>query len=208
MMVACSVAPGEAVGVHAGRERLRSRRALICTEGLTGALQRGVRGHDLRPSPLTWRSACRPLGRPPRVARLAYTRAHAAEALGVSRTTVARRVLPLVETVEMPLVSPPHPRRRARAPARQTAPTCSRTMPSTRAGETRSCVPRDHESHSRRARRGSDPAEIARRLNADGVPRAHGGAQWVGRGDRTVKVSIDGNRSISATVRSKASHSR
>ena len=37
-----------------------------------------------------------------RVERLAYTRTQAAEALGVSRSTFDRRVLPLIETVEMP----------------------------------------------------------------------------------------------------------
>ena len=37
-----------------------------------------------------------------RVERLAYTRTQAAEALGISRSTFNRRVLPLVETLEMP----------------------------------------------------------------------------------------------------------
>src|SRR5215213_8439450 len=37
-----------------------------------------------------------------RVERLAYTRTQAAQALGVSRSTFNRRILPLVETVEMP----------------------------------------------------------------------------------------------------------
>src|SRR5829696_2928786 len=36
------------------------------------------------------------------VERLAYTRTQAAEALGVSRSTFIRRVLPLVETIDMP----------------------------------------------------------------------------------------------------------
>ena len=38
----------------------------------------------------------------PFVERLAYTRSQAAEALGLSRSTFSRRVLPYVETVEMP----------------------------------------------------------------------------------------------------------
>jgi hypothetical protein len=37
-----------------------------------------------------------------RVERLTYTRTQAAEALGISRSTFNRRILPLVETVEMP----------------------------------------------------------------------------------------------------------
>src|SRR5215210_3207462 len=36
------------------------------------------------------------------VERLAYTRTQAAEALGISRSTFNRRVLPYIETVEMP----------------------------------------------------------------------------------------------------------
>ena len=36
------------------------------------------------------------------VERLAYTRTQAAEALGVSRSTFIRRVLPLIETIDMP----------------------------------------------------------------------------------------------------------
>ena len=38
----------------------------------------------------------------PRVERLAYTRTQAAAVLGVSRSTFDRRVLPLIETIEMP----------------------------------------------------------------------------------------------------------
>src|SRR4051812_21634818 len=38
----------------------------------------------------------------PRVGRLAYTRTQAAQALGISRSTFDRRVLPLMETIEMP----------------------------------------------------------------------------------------------------------
>src|SRR6266536_221840 len=37
-----------------------------------------------------------------RVERLAYTRTQAAEALGISRSTFNRRVLPYIGTVEMP----------------------------------------------------------------------------------------------------------
>lgn len=37
-----------------------------------------------------------------RVERLAYTRTQAAEALGISRSTFNRRLLPYIETVEMP----------------------------------------------------------------------------------------------------------
>jgi hypothetical protein len=39
---------------------------------------------------------------PEHVVRLAYTRTQAAEALGVGRSTLVSRVLPYVETIEMP----------------------------------------------------------------------------------------------------------
>jgi transposase-like protein len=41
-----------------------------------------------------------------RVQRLAYTRTQAAEALGISRSTFNRRVLPLIETIETDWGSP------------------------------------------------------------------------------------------------------
>jgi hypothetical protein len=53
------------------------------------------RGDDLLPHLLVVREATS-------VERIAYTRTQAAEALGVSRSTFDRRVLPLLETVETP----------------------------------------------------------------------------------------------------------
>ena len=43
-----------------------------------------------------------PFGSAPYVERLAYTRAQAAEALGISTSTFIRRLLPFIDTVEMP----------------------------------------------------------------------------------------------------------
>lgn len=114
-----------------------------------------------------------------RVGRLAYTRTQAAEALGVSRSTFDRRILPLVETVEMPWGTRLIPldelqrlmaqrRRPARAQAKPG------TSPGRRSVVAASIVERIRAEHSA----GSSLGQIARALNADQVPTAHGGAQW------------------------------
>jgi hypothetical protein len=112
------------------------------------------------------------------VVRLVYTRTQAAAALGVSPATFARRVMPLIEMVEMPwgtqlvpvdelerLVSesrrPARPRTRAKPVGRR------RTLPDNVARR----IAAEHDA-------GRSLSEIARRLNADRVPTAHGGARW------------------------------
>jgi hypothetical protein len=114
----------------------------------------------------------------PQVERLAYTRSQAAEALGVSRSTFNRRVLPYVETIEMPWgarlipvdelgrllaehrrAGKPHPR-----PARRGRP---RLVP-------KQVVERVEAAYTA----GQSLGEIARELNADSVPTAQGGRQW------------------------------
>jgi hypothetical protein len=112
------------------------------------------------------------------VERLAYTRTQAAAALGVSRSTFNRRVLPLIETVEMPWGKRLIPvdelerliaerRRRARAPL----PTAKRGRPQT--------VPPDLIDHIRAEREaGRTLRQIASELNDRRIPTAHGGVQW------------------------------
>ena len=112
------------------------------------------------------------------VERLAYTRRQAAEALGVSVSTIDRRVVPLIDTVKTPwgqrlipvteldrflwehleLGSPRSaPRRAGRPPVLPGA-----------------VVERVRLEYAR----GSSLAEIARGLSSDGVPTAHGGRKW------------------------------
>jgi hypothetical protein len=114
-----------------------------------------------------------------RVERLAYTRTQAASALGISRSTFDRRVLPLVETIEMPwgtrLIPVDELERvlseRRRAPRR-------RAKPQARPGR-RAAVPADVVEQIRAEHAaGSSLGEIARRLTAARVPTAQGGAQW------------------------------
>jgi hypothetical protein len=114
-----------------------------------------------------------------RVERLAYTRTQAASALGISRSTFDRRVLPLIETIEMPwgtrLIPVDELERvlgeRRRSPRR-------RTKPQARPGR-RAAVPADVVEQIRAEHAaGSSLGEIARRLTAARVPTAQGGAQW------------------------------
>jgi hypothetical protein len=112
------------------------------------------------------------------VVRLVYTRTQAAAALGVSRATFTQRVMPRIEMVEMPwgtqyvpvdelerLVAegrrPVHPRAPAKPVGRR------RTLPD----EVVRRIRTEHDA-------GQSLSQIARGLNADRVPRAHGGARW------------------------------
>jgi hypothetical protein len=114
-----------------------------------------------------------------RVERLAFTRTQAAEALGISRSTFDRRVLPLIETIEMPWGTQLIPvdelerllaehrsgaRRQVTPPAR----------PGRRAAVAPSVVKRVRVEHAA----GRSLGEIARELTADKVPTAQGGRQW------------------------------
>jgi len=114
-----------------------------------------------------------------RIVRLAYTRSQAAEALGVSTSTFNRRVLPFIETLEMDWGKRLVPidelerylatrRRKARAergpPAR----------PGRKPGLLPEVVARIRDQHGE----GESLSEIARKLNADGVPTSQGGRQW------------------------------
>lgn len=113
-----------------------------------------------------------------RVERLAYTRTQAAEALGISRSTFNRRVLPLIETLEMPwgarLIPVDELQRlltEQRRAARSMAHRAALGRPAALAPEVADRI------RSERAA-GKSLAEIARELNATGTPTAHGGAQW------------------------------
>jgi len=114
-----------------------------------------------------------------RVERLAYTRSQAAEALGISRSTSIRRVLPFVETIEtgwgMHLVPVDEVerfiverRRRAQAERRPSA------RPGRRVGVSAAVITRVRDEHAK----GKSLGEIARGLNADGVRTSQGGRQW------------------------------
>jgi hypothetical protein len=111
-------------------------------------------------------------------ARLAYSRRQAAEALGVSVSTIDRRVVPSVSTVKTPWGQRLIPVSQLERFLRQ------HLEPPREPGE-RGTVGRPPKLPRRvveRIRlqyaRGQGLAEIARALNDDGVPTAHGGRQW------------------------------
>jgi hypothetical protein len=114
-----------------------------------------------------------------RVERLAYTRAQAAEALGISLATFDRRVVPTIVTVvtewggrlipvselERYLAERTHQPRVSHKARR-------------RAGRGPSVAPELVKRIKTEHAEGRSLGEIARRLNADGAPTAQGGRQW------------------------------
>ena len=112
------------------------------------------------------------------VERLAYMRTQAAEALGISRSTFDRRVLPLLETVEMPwgtrLVPVDELARliaEQRRPAQERSRATALGRPPAIAANVARRIRAEHAS-------GKSLRQIVRGLNADGIPTAHGGAHW------------------------------
>jgi hypothetical protein len=135
---------------------------------------------DAAPSPNepAWpasRVATRPA---PRAERLTYTRSQAAAALGLSRSTFIRRVLPYVETVEMPwgakLIAVDELERlvveRRQAAAPRPAPAARGRPPQVSA----EVIERIHRERAA----GASLSRIATGLNAEGISTAHGGTKW------------------------------
>jgi Recombinase len=126
-----------------------------------------------------------------RVERLAYTRTQAAHALGISRSTFNRRVLPYIETIEMPwgakLVPVDELERligEGRRPPRERA---RRSRPLGRPV----ALPPDVVNRIRVERAaGRSLGQIARDLNASAIPTAHGGRQWWPSTVRAVLVRL------------------
>ena len=127
--------------------------------------------------------------------RLAYSRKQAAEALGVSISTIDRRVVPSIRTVKTPWgqrliparelerflhkhVEPPRPARQRGAGGRPPS------LP-------KAVVDRVRLEYAR----GRSLADIARAFNQEGIPTAHGGRRWWPSTVRAVLV-----RSISTAV--------
>src|SRR3954451_9580743 len=107
------------------------------------------------------------------VERLAYTRSQAAEALGLSRSTFIRRLLPYVETIETPSgarLIPVDELERLLAERRLAARSpVDRTSPGRPPGVPPELVERIRADHAA----GKSLRRIAAELNADGTPTAH-----------------------------------
>jgi Recombinase len=128
-----------------------------------------------------------------RVERLTYTRKQAAAALGVSLATLDRRVVPAVATVQtewggrlIPVAELERylAQRRQEARAQRKWP----ARPGRKPGLRPEVVARILDEHAG----GTSLGEIARRLNADGVPTSQGGRQWWAS---TVRAVLLGRRS-------------
>jgi hypothetical protein len=119
------------------------------------------------------------------VVRLAYTPTQAAQALGVSRSSLYR-FLPYLETIETPSGHPLIPvdeLERLTAERRQAALARRPPVPSGR----KPSVPPKVLARIRVARAGGRSyRQIAADLNASGTPTAHGGRQWWPSTVRTV----------------------
>ena len=152
------------------------------------------RDDGVRPQPVSAQEA--PVGlyvRPAeRVERLTYTRRQAAEALGVSVSTIDRRVVPVLRTIRnewgMRLIPVSELTRyleerttEARAQPKR------RRRPGRRTGLHESTVARIHAEHTR----GRSLAETARGLNADGVKTSHGGRRWWPSTVRSILMRVE-----------------
>ncbi len=118
-------------------------------------------------------------GRVSGVERLVYSREQAAQALGISLATLDRHVIPAIATVKTEWGARLIPKDEIdRYLAERTKKPRARRRRPTRAGR-KPILPADvvsrilHESA-----RGVSLAEIARRLDRDGIPTAQGGRQW------------------------------
>lgn len=113
------------------------------------------------------------------VERLACTRTRAAKALGISRSSFDRRVLPYIETVEMPWGTKLVPiDELERLVAERRRPARERVRSSRPTGRSKSLAPAVVEHIRGERAAGKSFAQIARDLNASGTPTAHGGRQW------------------------------
>jgi hypothetical protein len=111
--------------------------------------------------------------------RLVYSRGQAAQALGVSLATLDWRVVPVIATVKTEWCARliPVAELERYLAERTEEPRMPRRGP-TRSGR-RSTLPAEVVARIRReSAQGSSLAEIARRLNRDGVPTSQGGRQW------------------------------
>jgi Recombinase len=133
--------------------------------------------------PPTVCSSSRSLQEAREVERLAYTRRQAAEALGVSISTIDRRVVPSISTVKTPwgqrLIPVDEIERFMR----------NHLIPAGRPAGRPPTLPRSVVERIRlEYARGRGLAEIARMLTTEGIPTAHGGRRWWPSTVRTVLV--------------------
>jgi hypothetical protein len=111
------------------------------------------------------------------VVRLAYTRTQAAQALGISRSTL-RRLLPYLETIEMPWGGKLIPVDELERVAVERRHAALARRPIAKPGRKPSVPPRVVARIRAARATGRSFRQIAADLNASGTPTAHGGRQW------------------------------
>ena len=111
------------------------------------------------------------------VERLAYTRSQAAQALGISLSTL-RRLLPYLETIELPWgtsLIPVDELERVAVERRRTP----RARPDAATPGRKPSIPAEVAKHIHQERSaGKSLRQIADDLNAERIPTAHGGEKW------------------------------
>lgn len=112
------------------------------------------------------------------VDRLAYSRRQAAEALGLSISTIDRHLVKVVNTVKTPWGQRLIPRAELERFLREHLMSPREPAEPGTAGRPQTLPRRIVERIRLEYVRGRSLAEIARGLNDDGVPTAHGGRQW------------------------------
>ena len=112
-----------------------------------------------------------------RVERLAYTRSQAAEALGISRSTL-NRLLPFLETVELPWGTKLIPVDEVERLLRERRRSARRRPEPATPGRPRALPPELVRQIRAKRAAGKSLASIAADLNASGTPTAHGGRRW------------------------------
>jgi len=136
------------------------------------------------------------------VDRLAYSRRQAAEALGVSVSTIDRRVVPSISTVKTPwgqrLIPVVQLERFMREHLEPARPCPARRSPGRPPTLSPSVVDRIRLEYAR----GRSLAEIARMLTAEGIFTAHGGRQWWPSTVRAVLVRESPRKAARASAES------
>lgn len=111
--------------------------------------------------------------------RLVYSREQAARILGVSLATLDRRVIPTIATVKTEWGARLIPKAEIdRYLAERTEEPRAQPQPAARTGRKRTLPAEVVSRILHESARGASLADIARRLNRDGVPTAQGGRRW------------------------------
>jgi hypothetical protein len=141
--------------------------------------QRRKTEKDRRHAPKAVRPLIATDGRVGGIERLVYSREQAAQALGISLATLDRHVIPAIATVKTEWGDRLIPAAELeRFLADRTDEPRMQRRPPARAGRKRTLPPEVVARILHESARGASLAEIARRLDRDGIPTAQGGRQW------------------------------